>query len=391
MRTGADAGVHAWQRSIVGWHLVFALLLVLTGGLVLAEGGGAVAVGLVLALGAWYAATGARAVNRDAPRLAVAYVAVAVPLTITVYALVPVGALLLFALFPQVWAMLRTGAAIAANVALLAGIALVLLAGNDWRLSNVDSWLVPVAVGFVVALAIGLWITRIIRQSQDRADLLAELAAARAELARVSHEAGALAERGRLARDIHDTVAQGFASVVLLLEAADAAIGDTGAGSAARAHMARARATAQECLAESRSVVAALSPPQLVGATLPEALRQLVDRLGGEFGVDFSLAVTGAPRGLGADREVVLLRATQEALANARRHAVATRVEVALGYEPDLVRLCVTDDGRGFDPAVDTGGFGLAGVRDRVAQVGGSVTIRTAAGTGTSLRLELPA
>src|SRR5687767_8934370 len=75
MRTGADAGVHAWQRSIVGWHLVFALLLVLTGGLVLAEGGGAVAVGLVLALGAWYAATGARAVNRDAPRLAVAYVA----------------------------------------------------------------------------------------------------------------------------------------------------------------------------------------------------------------------------------------------------------------------------------------------------------------------------
>jgi len=245
----------------------------------------------------------------------------------------------------------------------------------------------PTAVALLVAFVLGVWITRIIEQSRQRAQLVADLAAARTELAAVSRAAGELAERERLAGEIHDTLAQGFTSVLLLLEAADTEIGRD--DEAVRRHLGRARDTARENLAEARSLVAALAPPQLRDASLSDALRQVVDRLGAELGVESTLTVAGTARPLPAEQEVVLLRATQEALANVRKHARAGRVEVSLAYHGSGVTLRVADDGRGFDPAAASPGFGLAGIRDRVAQVGGTVTLDAVPAAGTTVRIEL--
>jgi signal transduction histidine kinase len=88
---------------------------------------------------------------------------------------------------------------------------------------------------------------------------------------------------------------------------------------------------------------------------------------------------------------VVLLRVGQEALANVRKHAAARAVQVLLRYEPGAVSLEVTDDGRGFDPAEVNGGYGLRGMRERLSQAGGRVEVRSAPGTGTRVRAEVPA
>jgi signal transduction histidine kinase len=248
---------------------------------------------------------------------------------------------------------------------------------------------VPAAVALLVGLALGLWITRIIAQSTRRAALVSQLAAARAELAEMSRQAGVLAERERLAQEIHDTLAQGFASVLLLLDAAESALDRDQA--AVRRYLDRARQTARENLAEARSVVAALAPPSLRHASLAEAVRQLADRAGPGVGVAPVVTVAGPPRRLPAPQEVVLLRAAQEALANVHKHASATRAELTLEYRDAVVALQLTDDGRGFDPAAPTGGFGLAGMRERVAQVGGTLAVRAAPGAGTTVRVELAA
>jgi len=238
-------------------------------------------------------------------------------------------------------------------------------------------------------LLLGLWIARIIRQSRQRADLLAELAATRSELAAVSREAGVLAERERLAGEIHDTLTQGFTSVLLMLEAVDSTLASD--PEAARKHLDRARQTARDNLAEARALVGALTPPDLTRTSLPEALRRLVARADGEDGLRAVLAVTGEPRGLPAEHEVTLLRATQEALTNVRRHAGAGRVDVTLAYGPGRVTLTVRDDGRGFDPAVPApDGYGLAAMRLRAGRIGGVVAVDTAPGTGVAVRLDVP-
>jgi signal transduction histidine kinase len=137
-------------------------------------------------------------------------------------------------------------------------------------------------------------------------------------------------------------------------------------------------------------MVGALSPPDLRDASLPAALRQLIDRIGPELGVDPRLAVTGTPRPLAANEEVVLLRATQEALTNVRKHAAAVRVGIELAYQPETVTLRITDDGRGFDPAAQPPGFGLSGMRSRVAQVSGTLRVQSAPGAGTTVAVDLP-
>jgi signal transduction histidine kinase len=182
------------------------------------------------------------------------------------------------------------------------------------------------AISLWFAVLIGFWIFRIIVQSIDRRTVIAELEQTREELAAVSHRAGVLAERERLAREIHDTVAQGFTSVVVLLELAESEV-DTNPV-AARQRLAITRETARQNLAEARALVAALTPVDLQAAPLPEAVGRLVERFGAETGLPARLTVTGEPRALPANTEVVLLRAAQEALTNVRKHAGAGRVEV---------------------------------------------------------------
>src|SRR5262249_44878023 len=160
----------------------------------------------------------------------------------------------------------------------------------------------------------GTWIVRIIDQSMERAELIKRLDAAQAELAEVSRRAGTLAERQRLAGEIHDTLAQGLTSIVMLLQAADAEIGTD--PPEARRLVRLAPQTAGEGLAEARAMVAALTPAHLEAGPLDEALARLTARIGAELGIGARFEVTGTARALPAAAEVVLLRAGQEALAN---------------------------------------------------------------------------
>ena len=199
-----------------------------------------------------------------------------------------------------------------------------------------------------------------------------------------------------MAREIHDTLAQGFTSIVMHLEAAEQALPSE--AEIAHQHLDQARRTARDSLEEARRMIWATRPELLEQASLPDALTHIVARWKEESNISATAAITGTPHPLPADLEVTLLRAAQEALANARKHARAGQVTVTLSYMNDLVALDVHDNGTGFDTRSGKlqshtgveGGFGLQAMRERVRQLGGSFLIESAPGEGTTLVVELP-
>jgi len=266
---------------------------------------------------------------------------------------------------------------------------------------GLEAWRNPGLPGALSALGIVIfavafsyvysrWMMKVIEQSLDRARLIKQLESTRAELAAAYHEAGVLAERHRLAGEIHDTLAQGFTSIVTLLQAAEADLAPEGQDSQARRHLQLALATARENLAEARTLVAALTPAALETGTLGDTVYRVAVTTGAQAGIGARAEVTGTPRRLPTGTEVVLLRVCQEALANVRKHAAAGQVSVALCYADGTVRLTVTDDGHGFDPGKAREGYGLKGMRDRVSQVGGALTVTTGPGAGTEVSAEVP-
>ncbi|GAB2619321.1 two-component sensor histidine kinase [Paractinoplanes abujensis] len=296
----------------------------------------------------------------------------------TAVTLVPESNWLLFALIPLMFQLagLRqaTIAVVLANAAL--PVSDLILRPDTFGLD-----LVIAAISCATGIWLGFWIIRVIEQSQERHRLIVELENSRAEVARLSREAGVTAERSRLAAEIHDTLAQGFTSIITLLQAADPELKDDKIALAVR--------TARENLAESRSLVAALSPAPLASISLPSAVRRQVERFAEESGVRAGLRVTGDERDLPTAAEVVLLRAAQEALTNVRRHASAQEAAVLLAYTPAAVRLVVRDDGCGFVPGA-ADGYGLAGMRARAEQVNGAVTVHSDPDTGTTIEVEVP-
>jgi signal transduction histidine kinase len=264
--------------------------------------------------------------------------------------------------------------------------------------AGLDAWRNPGLAGALTALGIAAfaiafayvysrWMARVITQSLERAALIEQLEATRAELAAAHHEAGVQAERHRLAGEIHDTLAQGFTSIVTLLQAGQASLY---AASPARRHLDLALVTARENLAEARTLVTALTPATLGAGTLGDTVRRVTSATGAQAGIEANAEVTGTARRLPTGTEVVLLRVCQEALANVRKHAGAGQVRVRLCYAGTTVRLVVTDDGKGFDPGATTSGYGLKGMRDRVSQVGGTVEVASVPGRGTEVSAEVP-
>jgi signal transduction histidine kinase len=294
-------------------------------------------------------------------------------------ALVPFATWLLFAMIPMIFQLvsMRTAIVLVIVVNLITpAIDLV------WSPETFPADLVIAVISAAAGIWLGFWIIRVIEQNVERGRLIDELEASRAENARLSHEAGVLAERARLAGEIHDTLAQGFTSIITLLQAADPALRDE--------RLALAVRTAKENLAESRALVAALAPAALSEGSLPDSVRRQAARFAEETGTPATVRVTGEERALPTKVEVVLLRAAQEALTNVRRHAGAQEAAVLLAYAPASVRLVVRDDGRGFDPAT-ADGFGLNGMRARADQVSGILTVRSDPDTGTTIELEVPA
>ncbi|GIW24974.1 sensor histidine kinase [Meiothermus sp.] len=213
-----------------------------------------------------------------------------------------------------------------------------------------------------------------------------ELERTRRELEQASRQAGVLEERQRLAREIHDTLAQGFASIVVQLEAAEMA--SENETSAVR-YLEQARNAAREGLSEARRMVWAMRPEILENTSLPEALERLLRRWQEESGVRAQFTLTGEPRPLHPELEVGLLRIAQEALANIRKHSRARQATLTLSYLDDLVLMDVQDDGVGLQPPT-SGGFGLRSMRERVEALGGQMTVESEPGQGTTLAFSLP-
>lgn len=250
------------------------------------------------------------------------------------------------------------------------------------------------ALGAAVAVAVVRGYQTLYRESEQRRKLIEELTATRADLAEAQHTAGVLAERERLAREIHDTLAQGLSSIQLLLRAAERTL--PGAPENAARYVDQARHAAVDNLAEARRFVAALTPPALEGTTLAGALERLCATTSTRHQLTARFHLTGEAVPLPTSHEVALLRIAQSALANTVRHAHATTGEITLSYLVDHVTVDVVDDGTGFAPEQlpapdpDNGGFGLAAMRARVHALGGTLTIESAPGRGTALAAQLP-
>nr|WP_202492855.1 sensor histidine kinase [Streptomyces sp. SID7813] len=249
-------------------------------------------------------------------------------------------------------------------------------------------------LGAAVAAAVVWGYQALYRESERRRRLIEALTATRADLARAQHTAGVLAERERLAREIHDTLAQGLSSIQLLLRAAERALPER-PGTAA-GHVVAARRAAVDSLAEARRFVAALTPPALEGTTLADALERLCATARVRHRITTRFHLAGTPVPLPTAHEVALLRVAQSALANTVRHADAGTAEITLSHLGDHVALDVVDDGTGFDPDAlpppdpEAGGFGLAAMRARLDALGGTLSIESAPGHGTALAARLP-
>ena len=251
-----------------------------------------------------------------------------------------------------------------------------------------------------IAYLFGLWIYNIISDSEERRMLLLELQETQAELVAAERREGVLEERGRLARDIHDTLAQGYIGVIMHLEAADEVNKDD--PQKAVFHLDQAGEMAREGLRQARQVVNDLRPEILETSQGPaDALRNLLDRWSIQSGIASELSESGNPGLTHPETELTMLRMTQEGLANIAKHAEATEVQVTVSWIGDQLVLDIADNGIGFegeanaDDEIDLdkfvdGGFGLTSMRERVESSGGELHIESIKNEGTTLTAILP-
>jgi len=290
-------------------------------------------------------------------------------------------------LMPLLWTLLPTPrSAIVANVALCLGISLGFVVSLGWSAGTVATAATSEGLSLVFSIALGLWITTIARVGAERGRLLDELREAQTELAARHRDAGTSAERERLAREIHDTIAQSLTGVVMLTQQTRGALA---AGDVATTleRLDVIETAAREALTEARTLVAATASSGPAGTDVAAALRRLGERFERESGI--GVTVHADEVALPRDLQVVLVRCTQEALANVRKHSASTTARVALTASGGTAVLVVADDGTGFDPAVASTGFGLDGLRERLGLSGGRLEVASGSG-GTVVTARVP-
>ncbi len=383
-------------RSLrLGGHVLFGLLLAIALARLVGSGGVPWHGWIVVALTVGWYALGARLVRGGPVRTRV-WIGGLLLLWLVLTVVSAEFSWMAFPIFLIAVGVLPTTAAIVVVTGMTAVVVMAQLSSGT---GNVISQIIGPVVGAVVAVGIGLGYQQILAESRERGRLVGELTSAhddllalQEELAQAQREAGALGERARLARDIHDTLAQGFSSILLLARAGAAAEADAGN----RRLFEQIRDVAADNLTEARAVVNALRPDALSDAPLPAAVQRLLDRLHEQTGIQAELHVEGRARPLPTIAEVGLLRLCQGALGNVRTHSGAGRVSVTINYEEDLVLLDIVDDGVGFDPATtrrsarDGSGFGLQAMGERLAALGGTFTVESAPGEGTAVAASVP-
>ena len=288
--------------------------------------------------------------------------------------------------FPAAWTLLgsvRRSAIACAAIAVVVAVAFPIRLG--FTTTPIVLAVVIEGISFVFAMVMGLWISRIAELGHERKRLLDELTAAQAQLEVLHRDAGATDERERLARELHDTIAQSLTGQVLLAQRARR---ELGAGTLTDETLELLESASRDALAETRSLVAASARVELPGGGLVTALEQFAARFQRESGITVAVTSTlNVP--LDRDAEVVLLRCAQEGLANVRKHAGARAVRIRLSSDDGFARVEVADDGRGFDPEHAASGFGLTGLRDRLGLVGGDLSVDGTPGA-TTLTARLP-
>jgi signal transduction histidine kinase len=295
-----------------------------------------------------------------------------------------------FAIFPARWAVL----AVTANAVA------TFLAGTD---ANQSPPYVT-AVAIVVPVLFAGWVAG--QESEKRKKAITQLTDANASLANAmeenaglhaqllvqAREAGILDERQRMAREIHDTLAQELAAMIRQLQAADRVRDQSEQW---QHHMDQVQLLAHRSLDEARRSVQALRPAPLEKSRLPDAIAEMAQAWSRISGVSLSVDTNGTPVPMIAGIEVALFRVAQEALANVAKHAGASRAGITLSYLDDLVLLDVRDDGAGFVPDVqapgEDSGYGLGTMRQRLLGVGGTLVIESGPGEGTAIGASVPA
>jgi signal transduction histidine kinase len=386
------------QRWMLVWHGAFYISLIVATGVALTWGASSwpqtLLLGVLsLALGIWY--LGCVFVSSEYWRgrvlLTFCYLLLGWIIWTGLITLNPIYLLVLFGLYPQLFVFLRSPGNIV-GACILLGITLWGVVGEQ------GNWTVGAAVlvSWPAGVSLGLYIEAIVGQSRERAQLIHELETTRQQLALAARQAGIMQERQRLAREIHDTFTQGLSSIVMQIEAMEATLSphDT----KGRQRLSQVGRIARENLAEARRLLWALQPEASERASLPDMLPPLAQRWAEESGVRVGVTITGQATSLRPEIEVTLLRATQEALANIRKHAKASSVALTLSYMEDIVALDIQDDGMGFDPhslpapllGETSGKFGLKALRERIEQLEGTFTLESSPGSGTTIAVALP-
>jgi signal transduction histidine kinase len=313
---------------------------------------------------------------RDRLGWAIAYVAVQLPLAVAVFANDPgVGStLLLVALVSQCVLLLPLP-----GTALVIAIVPFVHAGMAWGDALREGF------GLLASVLFGAVVTELLRREQRARGELAEAHEQLRDYAAQAERLATAQERNRVARDIHDGLGHSLTVVQMQVKAARAVLPTDSA--AADAVLGKAQQQAESALAEVRRSVGALREPRST-PPLREALHALAEE-NSAAGVPTRLAVSGAERPLPDEAREVLYRAAQEGLTNVRKHACATRADLVLEYADAAVRVEVRDDGRG---TADGGapGFGLLGLRERAAHLGGRLHVESAPGQGCTLSMEVP-
>jgi signal transduction histidine kinase len=291
--------------------------------------------------------------------------------------------------YPIVWIVLdRRRDAIVANVLLAFSVGAGLYFGGGANPAALEVAATIEALSLTFSLGLGLWITNIAELGEERGRLLEELRAAQEQLSVLNRDAGAFGERERLAREIHDTIAQDLTGLVLTAQRGLRELrgGDT---RAAETQLEVLEENARNALAETRALVASGAAVGVDIGSLATALGRLGERFQRETGIAVHVVADEAAS-LDRDGEVVLLRCAQEALANVRKHSAAATTTLTLAVHEHEISLSIADDGKGFDAAAHSTGFGLDGMRERLAFVRGALVVTAAPGGGTTLIASVP-
>jgi signal transduction histidine kinase len=373
-----------WHVAIVGTVVVLAVLMLLEQAPT-ARFVGATSAMIVLLIG-WFVFG---RFGRESARPSVALTVVVIVTAGVGVAFFPTVAIVQTIAFPLVWfycGPLRR--AIAANILLVLAVSTGFLVYGGVGQANLEQTAITEAISLGLSLALGLWFNRVYDAIDERQALIDKLEATQEQLAALSRDAGASSERERLAREIHDTIAQDLTGLVMT---AQRGLRELKHGNSAEVErqLEVLEENARNALTETRALVASGAAVGVDGGGLATALRRLAERFERETGIAVSVEADDAAA-LDRDAEVVLLRCAQEALANVRKHSTARSAVLTLGLRDGRIDLGITDDGAGFDPGQSSSGFGLAGLRDRLALVRGTLAVSASPGGGTTLVASLP-